>query len=208
MARYTGPVCRQCRRAGEKLFLKGERCFTPKCGVEKRRKTPGNQPQRRRRVSDWGLQLREKQKARQTYGVLERQFRNYFGVARRMPGVTGANLLQLLERRLDNIVYRVGFADSRAQARQWVLHGHFTVNGRKVNIPSYRIRSGDVVGWKGTSKDKGFSQAVTRSVGQRIIPDWIEVDRTALQATVLKNPEMDEIDSRVDTRMIVEFYSR
>ena len=139
--------------------MKGERCFTPKCSVEKRRKTPGNQPQRRRRVSDWGLQLREKQKARQTYGVLERQFRNYFGVARRMPGVTGANLLQLLERRLDNIVYRVGFADSRAQARQWVLHGHFTVNGRKVNIPSYRIRSGDVVGWKGTSKDKGFSQA-------------------------------------------------
>jgi small subunit ribosomal protein S4 len=208
MARYTGPVCRQCRRAGEKLFLKGERCFTPKCGVEKRRKTPGNQPVRRRRISDWGLQLREKQKMRQTYGVLERQFRNYFSTARRMPGMAGSNLLQLLERRLDNLVYRVGFADSRAQARQWVLHGHFTVNGRKVNIPSYRVRTGDVVGWKDASKDKNFSQAVSRSVGQRIIPGWIDVDKTALQATVLKHPEQEEIDNRVDTRMIVEFYSR
>lgn len=208
MARYTGPVCRQCRRAGEKLFLKGERCFTPKCGVEKRRKPPGNQPQRRRRVSEWGIQLREKQKARQTYGVLERQFHNYFVGAQRMQGVTGDNLLQLLERRLDNVVYRIGFADSRAQARQWVLHGHFTVNGRKVNIPSYRLRPNDIIAWKANSKTKAFAEDISRTVGQRIIPEWIDVDKNAMQATILRNPEGTEIDSRVDTRMIVEFYSR
>ncbi len=208
MARYTGPVCRQCRRAGEKLFLKGERCFTPKCAVEKRHKTPGNQPQRRRRVSEWGIQLREKQKARQSYGVLERQFRRYFADARHLPGVTGNNLLQLLERRLDNFTYRVGFADSRAQARQYVLHGHFTVNGRKVNIPSYRVRTGDVLAWKPASKDKQFSQVAIRSVGQRPVPGWIDVDKSAMTATVLRNPEAEDIDSRIETRMIVEFYSR
>jgi small subunit ribosomal protein S4 len=208
MGRYTGPVCRQCRRAGEKLFLKGERCFTPKCGVEKRRKTPGNQQPRRRRVSEWGIQLREKQKARQTYGVLERQFRNYFVAARRMPGMTGSNLLQLLERRLDNVAYRVGFGDSRAQARQRVLHGHFTVDGRKVNIPSYRVRPGQVIAWKPASKEKPFAVDTLRTVGQRIIPEWIEMDKTAMQATVTRNPEVNDIDARVDTRMIVEFYSR
>ena len=208
MARYTGPVCRQCRRAGEKLFLKGERCFTPKCSVEKRRKTPGNQSPRRRRISEWGIQLREKQKMRQTYGVLERQFRNYFGTARRLPGITGSNLLQLLERRLDNIVYRVGFADSRAQARQYVLHGHITVDGRKVNIPSFRARSGQVVAWKAASAQRPFSQDAVRSVGQRIIPEWIAVDKTTMQATVLRNPQTEDIETRIDTRMIVEFYSR
>ena len=208
MARYTGPVCRQCRRAGDKLFLKGERCFTPKCGVEKRRKPPGAQPQRRRRAAEWGTQLREKQKMRQTYGVLERQFRNYFASARNMPGITGSNLLQLLERRLDNVTYRVGFGDSRAQARQRVLHGHFTVNGRKVNIPSYRVRTGDVVAWKPSSKEKPFAEDALRSVGQRILPAWLDVDKTAMQVTILHNPEVDEIDSRVETRMIVEFYSR
>jgi small subunit ribosomal protein S4 len=208
MARYTGPVCRQCRRAGDKLFLKGERCFTPKCGVEKRRKPPGAQPQRRRRVSEWGTQLREKQKMRQTYGVLERQFRNYFASARNMPGITGSNLLQLLERRLDNVAYRVGFGDSRAQARQRVMHGHFTVNGRKVNIPSYRVRPGDLVAWKAASKEKPFAEDALRSVGQRILPGWLDVDKTAMQVSVLHNPEAEEIDSRVETRMIVEFYSR
>ncbi len=208
MARYTGAVCRQCRRAGEKLFLKGARCYTPKCSVEKRRKTPGDHQPRRRRVSDWGLQLREKQKARQMYGVLERQFRNYFSDARKVQGATGTNLLQLLERRLDNVVYRVGFADSRAQARQWVLHGHFTVNGRKVSIPSYRVRAGDVLTWKGASKEKPFSQDAVRSVGQRTIPAWLEVDRNALTVSVLRNPEADDIDTRVETRLIVEFYSR
>ncbi len=208
MARYTGPVCRQCRRAGEKLFLKGERCFTPKCGVEKRRKTPGDQQPRRRRASDWALQLREKQKARQTYGVLERQFRRYFGDALRMQGVTGENLLQLLERRLDNVVYRIGFADSRAQARQRVLHGHFTVNGRKVNIPSYRVRAGEMVAWKPSSKDAQFGQDTVRSVGQRPMPEWIEFDRNEMTAMIARNPEPTDIGSKIETRMVVEFYSR
>ena len=208
MARYTGPVCRQCRRAGEKLFLKGERCFTPKCGVEKRRKTPGDRQPRRRRASDWALQLREKQKARQTYGVLERQFRRYFGDAFRMSGATGDNLLKLLERRLDNVVYRIGFADSRAQARQRVLHGHFTVNGRKVNIPSYRVKPGEMLAWKAPSKDKPFAQDVIRTVGQRPLPEWIELDKSEMTAMVTRHPETADIDSKVETRMVVEFYSR
>ena len=208
MARYTGPVCRQCRRAGEKLFLKGERCFTPKCGVEKRRKTPGDQQPRRRRASDWAVQLREKQKARQTYGVLERQFRRYFGNALRMQGATGENLFQLLERRLDNVIYRIGFADSRAQARQRVLHGHFTVNGRKVNIPSYRVRPGEMIAWKQSSKDAQFGQSAVRSVGQRPIPEWIEFDRGEMTAMIARNPESADIDSKIEPRMVVEFYSR
>ena len=140
MARYTDAVCRLCRRAGVKLFLKGERCYTPRCGVEKRRKPPGSQPLRRRRVSDWGLQLREKQNAKQIYGVLEKQFIRYYSEAQRRPGMTGPYMLELLERRLDNIVYRLNFADSRSQARQIVRHGHIIVNGRKVDIPSYRVK--------------------------------------------------------------------
>ena len=208
MARYTGPVCRQCRRAGEKLFLKGERCFTPKCGVEKRRKTPGDQQPRRRRASDWAVQLREKQKARQSYGVLERQFRRYFGDALRMQGATGENLLQLLERRLDNVIYRIGFADSRAQARQRVLHGNFTVNGKKVNIPSYRVRPGEMIAWKPSSKDAQFGQDAVRSVGQRPVPEWIEFDRNEMTAMIARNPEQSDIDSKIETRMVVEFYSR
>ena len=208
MARYTGPVCRQCRRAGEKLFLKGERCFTPKCGVEKRRKTPGDQQPRRRRASDWAVQLREKQKTRQSYGVLERQFRRYFGDALRMQGATGDNLLQLLERRLDNVVYRIGFADSRAQARQRVLHGHFTVNGRKVNVPSFRVRPGEIVAWKPSSKDAQFAQNAIRSVGQRPVPEWIELDKAEMTAMIARNPEPADVDSRIEPRMVVEFYSR
>ncbi len=208
MARYTGPVCRQCRRAGEKLFLKGERCFTPKCGVEKRRKTPGEQQLRRRRASEWALQLREKQKARQSYGVLERQFRKYFSDALRAPGATGDNLLQLLERRLDNVAYRIGFGDSRAQARQRVLHGHFRVNGRRVNIPSYRVRPGEVVSWKSASKDRQFAQDTIRTVGQRLLPEWLSLDKAEMTATIDRLPEPTDIDSRVDTRMVVEYYSR
>ncbi len=208
MARYTGPVCRQCRRAGEKLFLKGERCFTPKCGVEKRRKTPGDQQPRRRRASDWAVQLREKQKTRQSYGVLERQFRRYFGDALRMQGATGDNLLQLLERRLDNVVYRIGFADSRAQARQRVLHGHFTVNGRKVNVPSYRVRTGEIVAWKPASKDAQFAQDAIRAVGQRPVPEWIELDKGEMAAMITRNPQPADVDSRIEPRMVVEFYSR
>ncbi len=208
MARYTGPVCRLCRRAGEKLFLKGERCFTPKCGVEKRRKTPGEQQPRRRRASEWALQLREKQKARQSYGALERQFRKYFSDALRARGATGDNLLQLLERRLDNVVYRVGFGDSRAQARQRVLHGHFRVNGRKVNIPSYRVRAGETVTWKDASKERQFAQDALRTSGQRVVPEWLSLDKGEMTATVTRLPEPADIDSRIETRMVVEYYSR
>ncbi len=208
MARYTGPVCRQCRRAGEKLFLKGERCYTPKCAVEKRRKTPGQSQPRRRRASDWGAQLREKQKARQSYGILERQFRRYYSDARNLPGATGEIMLQLLERRLDNVAYRIGFAESRAQARQWVLHGHFTVDGRKVNIPSFRVKPGQTIGWKSASKDKEFAQDAARVLGQRSAPDWISVDKAAMTASIVRSPETVDIDAKVETRMIVEFYSR
>ena len=208
MARYTGPVCRLCRRAGEKLFLKGERCYTPKCSVEKRRRAPGNQVARRRRVSDWGIQLREKQKARQVYGVLERQFRTYFGQARKAPGMTGTNLLELLERRLDNVVHRVGFGDSRQQARQWVLHGHFTVNGRKVWTPSFRVKSGDVVGWREQSTKLDFYQDVARRVGQRPLPSWLSLNKGAMTAEVLRAPELEDFDSTIETRLIVEHYSR
>ena len=148
MARYTDAVCRQCRRIGEKLFLKGERCYTPRCAVERRRKPPGNSIPRRRRSSDWALQLREKQKARFTYGILEKQFRKYFEMARDNPGVTGDNLLQLLETRLDNVVFRMSFAESRQHARQLVNHSHFTVNGRRMDIPSYLVQPGDVIAWK------------------------------------------------------------
>lgn len=208
MARYTGPVCRQCRRAGEKLFLKGERCFTAKCAVDRRHKTPGDQVPRRRRVSDWGVQLREKQKARQSYGVLERQFQNYFRLARVRPGQTGTNLLVLLERRLDNVVFRLGFASARQQARQWVLHGHIEVNKRKVNIASYRVKPGDVIGWKESIMQAGFAQEALRMVGQRPIPEWMALDKASMTALIARLPEAADIESIVDTRLIVEHYSR
>ena len=208
MARYTGPVCRLCRRAGEKLFLKGDRCYTPRCAIDRRRRAPGDTGQRRRRLSEWGIQLREKQKARQSYGVLERQFRGYFETALKMPGVTGTNLMQLLERRLDNVVYRLGFAAARQQARQWVLHGHFTVNGRKVSIPSYRVRPGEVVAWKGSSRDKGLFVDASRQVGQRPVPEWLELNRNDMTGIVVRVPEGSDIDTLVDTRLIVEHYSR
>lgn len=206
MARYTGPACRLCRRAGEKLFLKGERCFTPKCAVERRHKTPGDQVARRRRISDWGLQLREKQKARQYYGVLERQFRNYFRLARVQRGPTGTLLLQLLERRLDNVVFRLGFASARQQARQWVLHGHFTVDGRMVNIASFRVKPGQVVAWKERIKTAEFAQEALQ--GQRSVPGWLELDKAAMSGKVVRLPEESDIQSLVNTRLVVEHYSR
>lgn len=206
MARYTGPACRLCRRAGEKLFLKGERCFTPKCAVERRHKTPGDQVARRRRVSDWGLQLREKQKARQYYGVLERQFRNYFRLARVQRGPTGTLLLQLLERRLDNVVFRLGFASARQQARQWVLHGHFTVDGRMVNVASFRVKPGQVVAWKERVKTTEFAQEALQ--GQRSVPGWLELDKAAMSGKVIRLPEESDIQSIVNTRLVVEHYSR
>ena len=154
------------------------------------------------------MQLREKQKARQSYGMLERQFSNYFKTARRMPGVTGTNLLQLLERRLDNVVYRLGFASARQQARQWVLHGHYTVNGRKVSIPSFRVKQGDLIAWKESSKEKGVFADVSRQVGQRPLPAWLELDRAAMAALVARLPEASDVDTPVDTRLVTEYYSR
>lgn len=208
MARYTDAVCRLCRRAGVKLFLKGERCYTPRCAVEKRRKPPGSQPMRRRRTSDWGTQLREKQKARQIYGVLEKQFRKYFGEAQRSPGMTGLHLLQLLEERLDNVAYRLNFADSRSQARQIVSHGHIMVNGRKVNIPSYRVKVDDVVVWKESSKETSIFSQMAGDIPRRPLPNWLTLDSENMAGRVLSLPDPSEIDTGIDVRLVVEHYSR
>ena len=208
MARYTDAVCRLCRRAGEKLFLKGERCYTPKCGVEKRRKPPGSQPARRRRTSDWGTQLREKQKARQIYGVLERQFLKYYSEALRRPGITGSYLMQILEERLDNVAYRLNFADSRSQARQLVTHGHIKVNGKKVDIPSYRVRINDVVTWKESSKNLDMYSRMSQDIPRRPLPNWLALNVGNMEGTIISSPDMNEIDTGLDARLVVEFYSR
>lgn len=208
MARYTDAVCRLCRRAGVKLFLKGERCYTPRCAVEKRRKPPGSQPMRRRRTSDWGTQLREKQKARQIYGVLEKQFRKYFSEAQRSPGMTGLHLLQLLEERLDNVAYRLNFADSRSQARQIVRHGHIMVNGRKVDIPSYRVKVDDIVVWKESSKETGIFSQMAGDIPRRPLPNWLTLDSENMSGRVLSLPDPSEIDTGIDVRLVVEHYSR
>ena len=208
MARYTDAVCRLCRRAGVKLFLKGERCYTPRCAVEKRRKPPGMQPMRRRRISDWGTQLREKQKARQIYGVLEKQFRKYFSEAQRRPGMTGLYLLQILEERLDNVTYRLNFADSRNQARQLVSHGHIMVNGRKVNIPSFRVKVDDVILWKESSKETGIFAQMSQDIPRRPLPNWLNLDAEQMAGRVLSLPEPSEIDTGIDLRLVVEHYSR
>jgi small subunit ribosomal protein S4 len=209
MARYIDPVCRQCRRVGEKLFLKGERCYTPKCAVERRKRPPGERIPRRRRLSDWAIQLREKQKARFSYGVLERQFRRYFKHAQGNPGVTGDILLQLLERRLDNVVYRLSFVDSRRQGRQLVNHGHFAVNGKRVDIPSYQVKPGDTIAWKhSNSSPPEFVQALTEGLPKRPVPTWLSLDEANLTGQVVTLPEMSEIDTGIDSRLIVEFYSR
>ena len=209
MARYTDPVCRQCRRIGEKLFLKGERCYTPRCAIERRRRPPGSQNPRRRRPSDWAFQLKEKQKARFIYGVLERQFRNYFDMARDRPGVTGDNLLQILERRLDNVVYRLSFVDSRKQGRQLVNHGHFVVNGKRMDIPSYLVRPGDVIAWKrvGDSTPE-FIETLTDGLPKRPVPAWLRMDPGKLTGEVAALPVTEDIDSGIDVRLIVEFYSK
>ena len=208
MARYTDAVCRLCRRAGEKLFLKGERCYTPKCGVEKRRKPPGSQPARRRRTSDWGTQLREKQKARQIYGVLERQFLKYYSEALRRPGITGSYLMQILEERLDNVAYRLNFADSRSQARQLVTHGHIKVNGKKVDIPSCRVRINDVVTWKESSKNLDMYSRMSQDIPRRPLPNWLALNVGNMEGTIISSPDMNEIDTGIDARLVVEFYSR
>ena len=209
MARYIDPSCRQCRRIGEKLFLKGERCFTPRCAVERRKKPPGDRSFRRRRASDWSLQLREKQKARFTYGLLERQFHNYFVMARERKGVTGEILLQLLERRLDNVVFRLSFAESRKQGRQFVSHGHFTVNGKRMNIPSYLVEPGDVVKWKSSNDSlPDFAKTIMEAGTKRAVPGWLKPDPASGSAEVLGEPTVESLDSDINVRLIVEFYSK
>ncbi|MBI2885829.1 MAG: 30S ribosomal protein S4 [Chloroflexi bacterium] len=208
MARYTEAVCHLCRRQGEKLFLKGERCFSPKCAIEQRNNPPGQHTARRRKVSERGLQLREKQKARWTYGVLERQFRRHYQEAARRPGATGENLLQELELRLDNVVYRLGFADSRAQARQIVQHGHIALNGRKTNIPSARVKTGNVVSWVPASMDTEYFKAVTHGIASKAVPSWLSLDMAQMAGRILTAPSRQDIDVRVNEQAIVEWYSR
>jgi len=209
VARYTGPVCRLCRRTGEKLFLKGERCLTPKCAIEKRSNPPGQHgASRRRRISEHGTQLKEKKRARSIYGVLERQFYSYYEEASRKAGVTGEHLLQFLERRLDNVVYRLGFAESRAQARQAIRHRHMTVNGRRVDIPSFRVKEGDVIGWTERARNTELYKIIVADLRRKPLPKWLSIDTEAVTGKVEALPEPSEMDVKVDDRMIVEFYAR
>ena len=206
MARYTAANCRLCRREGQKLFLKGERCYSPKCALEKRNFPPGQHGQGRKKVSEYGLQLREKQKTKRVYGLQETQFRNLFDKAERKKGSTGENLLILLETRLDNVVFRLGFASSRKEARQLVTHGHFTVNGKKVNIPSYEVKAGDVIAVKAKSQNSPkFKEIKDMTI---TVPSWVTVDVEKLEGKILNMPTRDEIDTPVAEHMIVELYSK
>jgi small subunit ribosomal protein S4 len=206
VARNTGPQCKQCRREGQKLFLKGERCLTDKCGVERRNYPPGDHGRGRSRHSEYRLQLREKQKARRYYGVLEKQFRNYYARASRQEGVTGANLLRLLESRFDNVLVRLGFAASRRQARQMIRHGHWAINGKRVDIPSYQVRSDDVI----TLKPGSSAEAVIRDATEltSVVPAWLQADHDGLTAKVLRLPDREEIATPVQEQLIVELYSK
>jgi small subunit ribosomal protein S4 len=209
MARYIGPVCRLCRREGMKLFLKGERCYTEKCAIEKRNLPPGQHGRiRRSKLLGYGMQLREKQKVKRVYGVLENQFRRYFETAERTRGITGETLLQLLERRLDNVVYRLGFATSRAQARQLVRHGHFLVNGRKVDIPSYSTRQGDVVSVRASSAKNAAILHATEEVKGRGVPEWLSLEGDGLSGRVVSLPTREQINLPVQEQLIVELYSK
>ena len=208
MARYTGAVCRLCRREGQKLFLKGERCYSDKCSIGIRGYAPGQHGQGRKKSSEYGLQLRAKQTARRFYGVQENQFHHYFEVAERKPGVTGHNLLKILESRLDNVVYRVGFASSRAEARQLVGHGHFEVNGKRVDIASYLLKAGDEIAICEKAKSSDKIKAVVEANGARPVPEWISVDREKLTAKVIALPTREQIEAPVEEQLIVEFYSR
>ena len=209
MAKMVGPDCRQCRREGCKLFLKGERCVSKKCAFERRPVIPGQHGASRKRVTEYGTQLREKQKTKRYYGVMERQFANYFEMATKVKGLTtGEALLQILERRLDNVVYRLGFAMSRAEAKQLVNHGHFTVNGKKVNIPSYLVKAGDVIAVVDKSKENGRFKLVKEEGVYGNAPKWLEVDAEKLTAKVVALPTREDIDYPVEEHLIVEFYSR
>ena len=208
MARYTDAVCRICRREGDKLFLKGDRCYTDKCAIARRSYAPGQHGQGRKKASEYATQLREKQKTKKYYGLLEKQFHHYFELAVDMPGMAGENLLKLLESRLDNVVYRAGFAMSRPEARQLVAHAHFTVNGKKVDIPSYLVKAGDVVAICEKSMDSEKIKGVLEANASRPALNWLSVDRAKGQATVVNLPERNEIDLQVAEHLIVELYSK
>ena len=208
MARYTGPNCKQCRREGCKLYLKGERCTNGKCAFDHRSTAPGQHGAARKKVGEYGKQLREKQKARRYYGVLEKQFRHYYDMAEKMEGITGTNLLILLERRLDNVIYRMGMAESRKEARQLVLHAHFTLNGKKVSIPSILIKPGDVIAVKESSKENAKIKALADALATKTSPKWIEKDAANLTAKIVALPARGDIDFEFDEQLIVELYSK
>ncbi|MBN2333674.1 MAG: 30S ribosomal protein S4 [Deltaproteobacteria bacterium] len=208
MARYRESVCRLCRREGVKLFLKGDRCYTDKCAVDRRAYAPGQHGQRRSKFSEYGVQLREKQKVRRIYGLLEKQFRRYFQQADRQKGVTGENLLILVERRLDNIVYRLGFTNTRSEARQLVRHGHFLVNGRQVDIPSFQVKVGDVIELREKSRKVGRIVEALEAAGRRGLPAFLDLDKDNFKGTVNALPKRDDIAQAINEQLIVEFYSR
>lgn len=211
MARHTDPVCALCRREGEKLFLKGARCLSPKCSFERRGYAPGmhgKKAQFRRKESDYARQLREKQKARRIYGVLERQFRRYFEDALRVKDLTGVALLTTLERRLDNVVYRLGFADSRAQARQLVRHGHVTLNGQRADIPSMLVKAGDVISVRERSRQMSHFKSIAETLGERPVPPWMALDVTSMSGRILNLPSRDQIETSLNEQLVVEYYSR
>ena len=210
MARYTGPSCRLCRREGCKLYLKGERCMSDKCAIARREQAPGQHGagSGRRRVKEYSLQLREKQKAKRYYGILEKQFENYFKKADRKEGQTGENLLTMIERRLDNVVYRMGMAESRKEARQLVLHAHFTVNGKKVNIPSYEVRKGDVIALKESSRKLEKFKVLIENITARTVPSWMNVDKENIVATITELPKREDVDFPFEEHLIVELYSK
>jgi small subunit ribosomal protein S4 len=208
MARYTESVCRLCRREGGKLFLKGTRCYTKKCSFERRPTPPGQHGVRRRKVGDYGLQLREKQKVRRVYAVLERQFKNYFDSAEARPGVTGENLLRMLELRLDNVVYRMGFASSRAQARQLVGHGHFAVNGRPTNVPSFHVKPGDRISVRESRIAREPFKMARETLRSHQVPEWLSVDAAKLSGTIVDLPRRDQMPLDLNEQLVVEYYSR
>ncbi len=211
MARNTDPVCKLCRREGMKLYLKGERCYSPKCAFEKRNYAPGMHGKKgsfRHKESDFARQLREKQKARRIYGVQERQFRRYFRSALRVKGMTGVTLLTMLERRLDNVVYRMGLADSRAQARQLIGHGHFLLNGHNHNIPSYLVEIGDVIEVRPSSRHNGYFKTIAERLGRRSLPEWLEFDEIQMRGRVVGTPDRRSIELPLNEQLIVEYYSR
>ncbi|GMV39232.1 MAG: 30S ribosomal protein S4 [Myxococcales bacterium] len=208
MARYIGPVCRLCRREGMKLMLKGERCYTEKCAIERRGYAPGQHGQRRSKLSEYGQQLREKQKVKRMYGLLEKQFRRYFALAERKKGITGENLLQLLERRLDNVIYRMGFAGNRSEARQLVRHGHFRLNGRRADVPSILVRAGDVLELKERSRSVARIVESLDSVDRRGVPQWVDLDKGSFKGMVRSLPAREDIMMPIDEQLIVELYSK